>query len=164
MKIAFTSDEKKGLDSVISYHFGHCPYFIIVELDDENKVKEVKSIDNPYAKEHNPGELPSFMYNLNINMIVTGGMGPRAQEFFAQYGVKPVIGAYGKVKDVLKEILNKEVEYERYTDSPQREHSHKVFENEENTELEKLKLEIQDLRRQIADIKSLIFELREKID
>lgn len=32
MKICFTADEPRGLESVLSYHFGHCPYYVIVDL------------------------------------------------------------------------------------------------------------------------------------
>ena len=161
MKIAFTSDEKKGLDSVMSYHFGHCPYFVIVEVSDNNIVKKVENIENSYSGEHNPGELPAFMHSLGINMIVTGGMGPKAQEFFTQYGVEPVIGTYGKIEDVLKEVLHGEIKYE---ETPQREHIDISNESKENEEQERLKLEVQDLRRQVAEIKSIMLELKEKIE
>ena len=104
MRIAFTADEPKGLDSVISYHFGRCPYFVIVELDGRD-VKKVENVDNPSAESHAAGELPQLMNQLGVNAIVTGGMGPKAQEYFAQYGIQPITGAYGKVRDVLEEII-----------------------------------------------------------
>ncbi len=162
MKIAFTADDPKDLESVISYHFGHCPYFVIVEVVDGNVIKKVESIENPYAEAHNPGELPEFIHTLGAEMIVTGGMGPRAQEFFMQYGIKPVIGAYGKVKDVLKEILKGDYHYENTNPVPHEEHgSHNEGENEE---IRRLKLEVQDLRKQVAELKSLILELRDKME
>jgi len=155
MKIAFTSDEKNGLESTMSYHFGHCPYFVLVELDD-NKLIKVESIDNPFAQEHNPGELPGFMKELGVDIIATGGMGPRAQEFFKGYGIKPIIGVYGKVKDVLEEIIGGEIQYleEKQNIQPLN-HEHEEITNVED-EIRRLKLDVKELRREIAEIKSIL--------
>ena len=49
MRICFTSDQKNGLESVMSYHFGRCPYFVIVDVDENGNVSNVESISNPFA-------------------------------------------------------------------------------------------------------------------
>jgi len=54
----------------MSYHFGHCPYFVIVELD-ENKVLSAESAENPFADEHSEGDFPSFMKANTIDLIIT---------------------------------------------------------------------------------------------
>ncbi len=162
MKIAFTADDANDLESVVSYHFGHCSYFVIVDITDGNVIKKVQSIENPYKEAHNPGELPQFIHTLGADVIVTGGMGPRAQEFFKQYGIKPLVGAYGKVKDVLKEILEGEYHYEEAKSSS---HEHHGPHHEgENEDIRRLKLGVQDLRKQVAELKSLIMELKEKME
>ena len=155
MKIAFTSDEKKGLDSVMSYHFGHCPYFVIVEFDNDNIVN-VESIENPMAKEHSAGDLPNFMKDLGINVIATGGMGPKAQEFFSGFGIKPVIGVYGKVKDVLEEMLGAKLNYsgEKSAVEPVN-HEHEEITDIED-EVRRLKMDVKELRKEIAELKSII--------
>ncbi len=150
MKVAFTADEPQGLESVVSYHFGHCPYFVVVELDGKT-VKTVKNIENTYAAGHEAGELPGFMNTLGVDIIATGGMGPKAQEFFANFGIKPFVGAYGKVKDVLSEILEGEVEFSKQTV-----HQHTEQVEGENEEISRLKKEVQELRKEIAEIKSLL--------
>ncbi|MCD6426872.1 MAG: hypothetical protein J7L03_02045 [Caldisericaceae bacterium] len=158
-RICFTSDQDNGLDSVMSYHFGHCPYFVIVDVDENGNVSNVESISNPLADEHNPGELPAFMKSKGVNVIITGGMGPKAQQYFADYGIKPVIGAYGKVRDVLEEYLQKKV---RYVPNPV-EAPHKEEKSGESDEAERLKKEVAFLREEIADLKSLIRSLEEKL-
>lgn len=162
MKIAFTADEPRDLDSVISYHFGHAPYFVLVEIVDGNVIKKVESIENPYAGEHNPGELPAFIHTIGADIIVTGGMGPRAQEFFMQYGIKPIVGAYGKVKDVLKEILKGDYHYHEVSHEHHHE-GHGPHPEGDNEEVRRLKLEVQDLRKQIAELKSMILEIKERL-
>ncbi len=157
MRICFTSDQANGLDSVVSYHFGHCPYFILVDVE-ENRVVNVESISNPFANEHNAGDLPSFMHSKGVNVIITGGMGPKAQQYFADYGITPVIGAYGKIRDVLEEYLKSKVEVTKFVDRPVSEQ-----ESKEDEEVERLKKEVTALREQIADLKSLLKSLEEKI-
>ncbi|MGC9000929.1 NifB/NifX family molybdenum-iron cluster-binding protein [Caldisericum sp.] len=157
MRICFTADEANGLESVVSYHFGHCPYYVIVDIDG-NVVKNVESIPNPMAEEHNAGDLPSYMKEQGIDVIVTGGMGPKAQEFFKNYGIEVFTGAYGKVKDVLEEYLHSKVKYEEM-EKECGEHHH---EEGENNDLRMLKEEVADLRRQIADLKSMIKEIRDE--
>lgn len=154
MRICFTADEANGLESVVSYHFGHCPYYVIVDIDG-NVVKNVESIPNPMAEEHNAGDLPSYMKEQGIDVIVTGGMGPKAQEFFKNYGIEVFTGAYGKVKDVLEEYLHSKVKYEEM----EKEYGEHHHEEGENNDLRMLKEEVADLRRQIADLKSMIKEI-----
>lgn len=157
MKICFTADEANGLESVMSYHFGHCPYYVIVDIEG-NEVKNVSNIPNPMADEHNPGDLPSFMKEKGIDVIITGGMGPKAQQYFADYGIKPITGAYGKVRDVLEEYLNSKIVV--HEEIASEEHSKS---GDENEEIERLKKENVDLRRQIADLKSRISEIERKL-
>ncbi len=158
MKICFTSDEQNGLESVLSYHFGHCPYYVIVSVEG-NKVKGVESIPNAMAEGHNPGELPSYMKTQGVDVIITGGMGPRAQQYFEDYGIKTVTGAYGKVKDVLEEFLQSKITVEEGKKESE-EHEEK---SGEESEIDRLKKENVDLRRQIADLKSRVAKLEKKV-
>ncbi len=159
MRICFTSDEQKGLESVLSYHFGHCPYYVIVDVDG-NEVKKVESMPNAMAQEHDPGELPSYMKSLGIDVIITGGMGPRAQQYFEDYGIKTVTGAYGKVKDVLEEFLQSKIVVREEIEIKEEGSKSTGGENEE---IERLKKENVDLRRQIADLKERLNEIEKKI-
>jgi predicted Fe-Mo cluster-binding NifX family protein len=156
MKIAFTSDEKNGLESTMSYHFGHCPYFIIVEINEDKSITKVESMENPLAQEHAAGELPNLMKELGINLIATGGMGPKAQEFFASFGIKPVIGVYGKVKDVLEEMLGTKIDYSNMEKPIESiEHKHEEISDIED-EVRRLKMDVKELRKEIAEIKSIL--------
>jgi len=97
MRIAVSADDKNGLDSVVSPHFGRCPHFVLVDLDDHD-VTEVQVVDNPYYGHHQPGQVPGFIDSLGANVMLTGGMGGRAIMFFQQLGIEGVTGAYGTVR------------------------------------------------------------------
>jgi len=159
-RIVFTSDEMKGIESVISYHFGHCPYFVIIDIEN-NEILNVESIENKFSKSHGPGELPQFIHELGGEAIVTGAMGPKAQDFFKKFQIQPIIGAYGKVIDVLEEILGQKpvLTYEN-KDKELESHIHEEIEEPEE-EIRRLKMEVKELRRQIAEIKSILKSLKQ---
>ncbi len=109
MRIVVSAEEKKGLDSAISPHFGRCPHFVVVDLDGQ-QVREVHDVDNPYFGNHQPGQVPTFVHNLGADVMLSGGMGGRAIQFFQQYGIEGVTGAYGTVRQSLGRYLGGELE------------------------------------------------------
>ncbi len=101
MKIAVTAENSNGLDSLVAQHFGHAPYFILVDVEN-GEIGAVQGVANPYAESHQPGQIPQFIHAQNANVILSGGMGGRAIEFFAQLGVKAATGAAGTVRQALE--------------------------------------------------------------
>ncbi|MDI6711516.1 MAG: NifB/NifX family molybdenum-iron cluster-binding protein [Thermoanaerobacterales bacterium] len=86
----------------VAAHFGHCPAFTIVEVEDgREESREV--IANPG---HQPGFLPRFLSGLGVTHIIAGGMGPAARNLFEQHGVTVIIGAQGSVDGVLQAFLS----------------------------------------------------------
>jgi predicted Fe-Mo cluster-binding NifX family protein len=104
MRIVVSAETQEGLDSVVSPHFGRCPYFVVVDLDQE-EVQEVHGVENPYYAQHQPGQVPAFINSLGANVMLTGGMGGRAIMFFQQFGIEGVTGAYGTVRQSLERYL-----------------------------------------------------------
>lgn len=93
MKIAIASEGNYACG-----HFGHCEGFTVYDCA-EGKVVEKKFIPNPG---HKPGFLPVFLSDLNVNVIIAGGMGERAQELFNERGIEVIVGASG-LTDALSE-------------------------------------------------------------
>ena len=104
MRIAVSADNKNGLDSVVSPHFGRCPHFVLVDLDDHD-VRDVREVDNPYYGHHQPGQVPALINSFGANVMLTGGMGGRAIMFFEQFGIEGVTGAYGTVRQSVERYL-----------------------------------------------------------
>lgn len=105
MRIAISADNKNGLDSVVSPHFGRCPYYILVDVEG-HEIKTINAVDNPYYGHHAPGQVPGFISSQGVHVMLTGGMGGRAVAFFEQYGIEPVTGAAGTVRHALEQYLN----------------------------------------------------------
>jgi ATP-binding protein involved in chromosome partitioning len=75
----------------LSMHFGHCERFALLDVDPtEKKILKREDIDAP---PHEPGLLPPWLAERGANVIVTGGMGQRAQALFAERGIQVVVGA-----------------------------------------------------------------------
>ena len=84
LKIAVPTAEGK-----LTAHFGHCREFAIVEVVD-GQVKKTTMVEPP---PHEPGVLPEWLHQQGVSLVITGGMGQRAQGHFAEKGVEVVTGA-----------------------------------------------------------------------
>jgi predicted Fe-Mo cluster-binding NifX family protein len=104
MRIAIACEDQAGLEGTVSLHFGRCPYYTLLDLEG-NQVKTWKVVENPYYGNHVPGKVPEFIHSQKANVMIAGGMGPRAIEFFDGYGIEAVTGAVGKVREVLEAYL-----------------------------------------------------------
>lgn len=104
LRVAVSADDGSGLDSVVSPHFGRCPYFIVVDLEGCD-VQRVTAVTNPYYSHHQPGQVPRFIREHGAHVMLTGGMGRRAIALFEQYGIQAVTGAAGTVRRSLEQYL-----------------------------------------------------------
>jgi len=100
MKIAITAENNNGLESIIAQHFGHAPFFILVDVED-GQVTATKGVANPFISGHAPGEVPGLIKEQNANVMLSGGMGGRAIQFFEEAGIKAATGASGTVRQSL---------------------------------------------------------------
>ena len=104
MKIAVTSETPQGLESKVNHHFGRCPYYTIVTVEN-GAIASAQAIPNPGADGHGPGELPALIKQLGVDVLLTGGMGPRAVDFFTRYGIEVATGAQGTVRSAVEAYL-----------------------------------------------------------
>ena len=106
MRIAFSAATEQGLDSPISPHFGRCPFYVFVDMDEKNEITDVTSIVNEHAQNHELGQLPAYIKDQGANVMISGGMGGRAVDFFHQYEVSVATGANGTVQESLDNYLS----------------------------------------------------------
>ena len=153
MRIAVSADNKNGLDSIVSPHFGRCAQFVLVDLDG-SKVGELREVDNPFYGNHQPGQVPGFIASLGANVMLTGGMGERAIMFFQEYGIEGVTGAYGTVRQSVERYLGGQLKGSAPCKESQ-EHGHGDIPAEgeyEKDDLGRLREEAETLRRQLDEV------------
>jgi predicted Fe-Mo cluster-binding NifX family protein len=84
----------------VSAHFGRCPEFTIVDVDG-GRVSAKSIVQNPG---HEPGRIPQFLHEHGVNVIVSGGMGRRAQGFFDELGMNAIVGVQGRIDEVITSL------------------------------------------------------------
>lgn len=97
MKVAIATDNGN-----VAPHFGRCMEYTLFDVADE-KITNKVVVENPG---HEPGAIPKFLNEKGCNLIIAGGMGRRAQGFFEEFGIDWIIGASGRVDQVMDDYLN----------------------------------------------------------
>jgi predicted Fe-Mo cluster-binding NifX family protein len=105
--IVVAAEDACGFDGQVSPHFGRCPFFLLAEANGTTAaVSEV--VPNPYRGAHQPGAVPRFIRDMGADVIIAGGMGPRAIEMFHSFGIDVATGVTGTVTTVLGAYLRGE--------------------------------------------------------
>jgi len=108
MRIAISVETKDGLDSVVAHHFGRCPFFALIDVEGKD-VTAVEVIDNPFYSGHQPGQVPGFIKEKGADVMLSGGMGGRAIQYFHQFDIQTATGADGTVHQALAGYLGGEL-------------------------------------------------------
>ncbi|MGD8587406.1 MAG: NifB/NifX family molybdenum-iron cluster-binding protein [Chromatiales bacterium] len=91
-KIVLTANDNLGLDGEMAMHFGHCPYFVVAHVNGDNRVEHAEVQANPYAQGHQPGQIPQYIKSLGADVVVAGGMGVKAIDWFRKLGIEVATG------------------------------------------------------------------------
>jgi ATP-binding protein involved in chromosome partitioning len=84
-------------------HFGHCEAFALIDADGDGKVVSEIYVNPP---PHEPGLLPEWLSQKGVQCVIAGGMGSRAQQLFAQKGIRVVTGSMGESpKEIVEHYL-----------------------------------------------------------
>ena len=95
MRIAISTD-----GDFVSAHFGRCPSFTIVDIED-SKIAKQEVIENPG---HEPGRIPQFLHEKGVKYIVCGGMGMRAVGFFNEFKIQTIVGISGRIDETTEKL------------------------------------------------------------
>jgi len=104
MRIAVSSDNDRGLESSVSHHFGRCPFFTLVDIEN-GSIGSVETVENPFFSSHAPGQVPSFIRKLKAEVMLSGGMGRRAIAMFQEYGIGCATGAMTTVDKAVADFI-----------------------------------------------------------
>jgi len=88
MRIAIAQDGNQ-----VSGHFGHCEGYAIFDVE-ESIIYRRDDLPNPG---HEPGRLPVYLAEHGVDLIIAGGMGPRAVDLFRENGIGVLLGIGGNV-------------------------------------------------------------------
>jgi len=103
MKIGIPVEENKGLDSRLSEHFGRTPFYIFVDVESDAITKH-ELVKNPF-EQHSPGQIPAWVNENGVKLMIVKGIGSRAINFFNEFGIKVIKGNCELAGDCVKEYL-----------------------------------------------------------
>ncbi len=86
MKIAIPANENKTLCP----HFGHAPFFAIIDLYQETK--EVNTIELIAPSMGGHEAVPPWLKSLGVTLMIAGGIGQKAIDFVAANGITLIAG------------------------------------------------------------------------
>lgn len=110
-RIVIAAEDDKGLNGEVSQHFGRCPFFFHTDVendipDGKQEFIEENITQNPFFGNHQPGVVPNYIKKIGANVIIAGGMGPRAISMFQSMNIEVVTGTIGNVGKVLEAYLH----------------------------------------------------------
>ena len=103
MKIALPSR-----DNQVDGHFGHCEYFTVYTIDDNNKILSEERIDPPVGCGCK-STIVSILAEKGVNVMLAGNMGGGAVNVITAHGIKVYRGCSGQLREVAEAWLAGEV-------------------------------------------------------
>lgn len=81
MKICIASESRGGLDDMVSMHFGRCPVFTIVEVEN-GEIRNVYVVPNQGAKSASGAGIQAaqIVINEGCNVAIAGAIGPNSAQ------------------------------------------------------------------------------------
>ncbi|MEM3546049.1 MAG: NifB/NifX family molybdenum-iron cluster-binding protein [Candidatus Bathyarchaeia archaeon] len=118
-RIIIPTEDGSGLNARLSEHFGRAPYFIVVDLDEDNNILNVQAVLNTGEHFGGIGRPADNILRLRPNAVITYGMGPRALSIFQNARVAVLKANANTLRDVIEAykqgVLKELTEGCRYT-------------------------------------------------
>ena len=109
-RIVIPTLDKNGLNAQLSEHFGRAPYFTVIDVDENGRVTDQKTIANESEHFGGVGNPPDRILQFKPNALVTYGMGPRALNIFQDAKVAVLRTKANTVREVIAAYNNDELE------------------------------------------------------
>ena len=120
MKIAVTYENGN-----VFGHFGHTAQFKVYEIE-KNVVVSSEVVDTNGSGH---GALAGMLSELNVDVLICGGIGGGAQIALAQAGIKLFGGVQGNADEAVNAYLNNSLNYDPEAKCDHHDHEHKEGHN-----------------------------------
>jgi len=100
MKIAVPTKENNEVDA----HFGHCEFYTIYTISDQNKVMNEERMDSPQGCGCKSNIAETFEQE-GIKIMLAGGIGDGAINKLSQHGVSVIRNCQGDVSELIEKYM-----------------------------------------------------------
>ncbi len=101
VRIVIPVEDESGLSARLSEHFGRTPYFAVVDLDENGRISNLKTVPNVGEHFGGSGRRADSILQFKPNAIITYGMGPRGLSIFQNVRVAVLRANADTVKEVI---------------------------------------------------------------
>ena len=115
MKIAVTYENGE-----VFQHFGHTAQFKLYEVED-GKIVNAEVVDTNGSGH---GALAGLLSELNVNILICGGIGGGAQMALAQSGIKLFGGVHGNADEAVEAFVANSLNYDPEAKCDHHDHHH----------------------------------------
>lgn len=123
MRIAVTYENGE-----VFQHFGHTNNFKIYDVEN-NEIKNVKIVDTN-GEGHEA--LASLLVNLNVDVLICGGIGAGALNALSSMKIKVCAGVIGNTDDAVCKFLDDKLEFNSIASCKHHNHEHTCHEHKCN--------------------------------
>jgi len=90
--------------NVVDDHFGHCEYYTVYSIDDDNRIIESSRLDSPQGCGCK-SNIASVMEEMGITLMLAGNMGEGAFNKLSSHHIEVIRGCHGETLQVVKDYL-----------------------------------------------------------
>jgi len=110
VRIVIPASDERGFDAQLSEHFGRAPYFAVIDVGEDGRVTDQKTIVNESEHFGGVGHPSDRILQLRPNVLITYGMGPRALSIFQDARVAVLKANANTVREVITAYNGDELE------------------------------------------------------
>ncbi|MCX5801060.1 MAG: NifB/NifX family molybdenum-iron cluster-binding protein [Candidatus Eisenbacteria bacterium] len=104
MKLCIPTIDAKGIDSIVSDHFGSAPYFTLFDTESN----EIAATENPHGEHTHGGCMPvAVLKTLQADAVLCKGMGARAVGLLGEAGIKALLVDAKTVSEAIEQFKAK---------------------------------------------------------
>ena len=99
-RIIFPTNDKSGLDANLAQHFGRAPYYTVLDIDDNNRIVQVRTEVNKGEHVGGSGHPHQHLLALKPTIFVVNSMGPGCLSNLKNAGVNVLKATGSTVKEI----------------------------------------------------------------
>ncbi len=92
-------------NEMVDNHFGHCEYYTIFSVDENNALTSSERLDSPQGCGCK-SDIAQTLHNMGVTIMLAGNMGNGAYNKLSEQGINVLRGCSGSVAETLQNYLD----------------------------------------------------------